>query len=97
MGELTEEKVAKGNQAFKFDDNLIEEREKLNALSGFLSDVLGTESYSLGEERIAEIHKAGQLPDSKILILKHRRRSCKQSFLAVGWAAVVLTRFVVLS
>jgi hypothetical protein len=98
LGELGETESTELNRALKYDENLLKEKEALAALSGLLADILGAGSYSLGEERIAEIHKAGQLPDSNILVLENRRRSRRQSFLAVGGvAAVVLTGFVALS
>ncbi|MEN8775196.1 MAG: hypothetical protein ABF382_16745, partial [Akkermansiaceae bacterium] len=98
LGELSEVESAAVERAVNSDEDLLKEKEVLSSLSGLLSDTLGTGSLSLGEERIAEIHKAGQRPDSDVLVLDHRRRSRRQSFLAVaGVAAVVVAGFVALS
>lgn len=98
LGELSEIESAAVERAVNSDEDLLKEKEVLSSLSGLLSDTLGTGSLSLGEERIAEIHKAGQRPDSDVLVLDHRRRSRRQSFLALaGVAAVVVTGFVALS
>ena len=98
LGELSEDEVANTNRALNCDENLLAEKETLTALTGMLSDLLAGGSYTLGEERITEIHKAGQLPDSNVLVLENRRRSRRQSFLAMGGvAAVVMTGFVALS
>tara|TARA_B100001093_G_scaffold374798_1_gene359767 strand:- start:734 stop:1825 length:1092 start_codon:yes stop_codon:yes gene_type:complete len=98
LGELSENEAAEANRVLKDDENLLEEKETLTALTELLSDILGAESHSLGEERIAEIHRAGNLPDSNVLVLEHRRRSRRQSFLAVGGvAAVVFAGFLALS
>lgn len=97
LGELSEDEMAETNRALECDKNLFEEKETLTALTGLLSDLLGAGSYTLGEERVAEIHKAGQLPDSNVLVLEHRRRSRRQSFFAMGGvSAVVLAGFVAL-
>ncbi|MGB2455192.1 MAG: hypothetical protein ACPIG7_11410, partial [Akkermansiaceae bacterium] len=98
LGELSDDEVAVTNRAIKHDKNLLEEKEALSALTGLLSDLLGAGSYTLGEERVAEIHKAGQLPDSNVLVLENQKQSRRQSFLAMGGvAAVVLGGFVALS
>ena len=98
LGELSDDEVAVTNRAIKHDKNLLEEKEALTALTGLLSDLLGAGSYTLGEERVAEIHKAGQLPDSNVLVLENQKQSRRQSFLAMGGvAAVVLGGFVALS
>ena len=98
LGELSEDEMADTNRALECDKNLLEEKETLTALTGLLSDLLWAGSYTLGEERVTEIHKAGQLPDSNVLVLEHRRRSRRQSFFAMGGvAAVVLAGFVALS
>lgn len=98
LGELSENEAAEADRALKDDENLLEEKETLTALTELLSDILGAESHSLGEERIAAIHRAGNLPDSNVLVLEHRRRSRRQSFLAVGGvAAVVFAGFLALS
>ena len=90
LGELSEKEAAEANRALKDDENLLKEKETLTALTKLLSDILGAESHSLGEERISEIHRAGNLPDSNVLVLEHRRRSRRQSFLAVGGVACLL-------
>lgn len=98
LGELNEADSAAFESALKNDEALLKEKDSLSALSGLLSDTLGGGSLSLGDERIAEIHKAGQRPDSDVLVLDHRKRSRRQSLLAVaGVAAVVVTGFVALS
>ena len=75
LGELSEDEVANTNRALNCDENLLEEKDTLTALTGMLSDLLAGGSYTLGEERITEIHKAGQRPDSNVLVLENRRRS----------------------
>jgi hypothetical protein len=98
LGELNEVEAAAVDHAVKNDEDLLKEKDTLSSLSELLSNTLGTGSLSLGEKRIAEIHKAGQRPDSDVLVLDHRKRSRRQSFLAVaGVAAVVVTGFVALS
>ena len=58
LGELSEDEMADTNRALECDKNLLEEKETLTALTGLLSDLLGAGSYTLGEERVTEIHKA---------------------------------------
>lgn len=98
LGELDEAESASIASALENDESLQEEQLAISSLTGLLSETLGQESLSLGPDRIAEIHKAGQRPDSDVLVLEHRKRSRRQSVLvATGVAAVVVTGFVALS
>ncbi len=98
LGELDESSRASVEAAFAKDEALALEGAKIASLAGFMSETLQGESFSLGDERRDEILKAGRLPDADVLVLDHRRRSRRQSLLAlVGVAAVVVAGFVGLS
>lgn len=98
LGELVEKDRAQVERAISSDEELRREEAAISSLSGLLTATLGGKSLSLGEARIAEIHRAGQRPDSGILLLEHRKRARRQSFLAVaGVAAVVALGILLLS
>ena len=98
LGELEEKERSSVERAFSADEDLREEEAVLSSLTGLLTSTLGGETLSLGEDRIAEIHRAGKRPDSETLVLEHHRRSRRQSFLAVaGVAAAVVVGLIVLS
>lgn len=98
LGELSPSESSAIAGALKDNDSLHQEYLAISAMAGFLSETLGREPLSLGAERIAEIHKAGQRPDSNVLVMEHRKKSRRQSILAVaGVAVVVVSGFVALS
>ncbi len=98
LDELAEKERALVARAISANKELLREEAALSSLSGLLTATLGGKVLSLGEDRIAEIHRAGQRPDSGILVLEHRKRSRRQSILAVaGVAAVVALGFLFLS
>ena len=98
LGELNESDSLSVASALEQNESLRREHEAMSSLADLLSETLGKESLSLGPIRIAEIHKAGQRPNSDVLVLEHRKRSRRQSFWVVaGVAAVVVSGFVALS
>lgn len=98
LGELAPSESAAVAAALELDPVLAQESAELSGLADFLGGVLGGDRYSLGRDRHEEIFKAGHRPDGKVLVLDHKRRSRKQSFLAVASvAAVVALGFVGLS
>lgn len=98
LGELDESMSSKVAKAVDSDERLQNELEEIELLSGLLGDTLGGSELSLGEDRIAEIHRSAARPDSELIVLDHEKRSRRQSLLAVaGVAAVVALGFVVLS
>ncbi len=98
LGELSEPKSAKIVQAIAQDESLAKEVDELSDLVALLGTTLGGERFSLGDDRREEIFKAGHRPDTDVLVLDHRRRARRQSFLAIaGVAAVVVLGFMGLS
>jgi hypothetical protein len=98
LGELHESDSAVVDSALASDKALAKEFVALNSLTGFLTEILRGDELSLGEDRRAEILKAGQRPDNDVLVLEHRKHSRRQSILVVaGVAAVVVAGFVGLS
>lgn len=98
LDELAEKERTLVARAISANEELLREEAAISSLSGLLTATLGGKVLSLGEDRIAEIHRAGQRPDSGVLVLEHRKRSRRQSFLAVaGVAAVVTLGFLLLS
>lgn len=98
LGELEEKDRSSVERALSADEALREEETAISSLTGLLSATLGGEVLSLGEERIAEIHRAGKRPDSETLVLAHHKRSRRHSLVAVaGVAAAVVVGLVVLS
>jgi len=98
LGELDASEAHAISEALKNDEALSREVELTSALGGLLSQSLGDEALTLGEDRVAEIMKAGQRPDAEVLVMEHRKRSRRQSVMAfVGVAAVVTLGFVGLS
>lgn len=98
LGELDESTRASVKAAMAHDESLANEGAAISSLGGLLTETLRGETFSLGEERRAEILKAGRRPDADVLILDHRKRSRRQSFIAVvGVAAVVVAGFMGLS
>ena len=98
LGELEEKERSTVERALSADEALREEETAISSLTGLLSATLGGEVLSLGEERIAEIHRAGKRPDSETLVLAHHKRSRRHSLVAVaGVAAAVVVGLVVLS
>lgn len=98
LDELEEKDRSSVERALSADEALREEETAISSLTGLLSATLGGEVLSLGEERIAEIHRAGKRPDSETLVLAHHKRSRRHSLVAVaGVAAAVVVGLVVLS
>lgn len=98
LGELEEKDRSSVERALSADEALREEETAISSLTGLLSATLGGEVLSLGEERIAEIHRAGKRPDSETLVLAHHKRSRRHSLVAVaGVAAAVVVGLIVLS
>lgn len=98
LGELNESDTAATAKLLASDPDLAKEGDRISAMAGLLSDTLSAENLSLGDSRHQEIFKSGYRPDAKVLVLDHKKRSRRQSFLAVaGVAAVVVTGFIVLS
>jgi anti-sigma factor RsiW len=91
LGELDEPTRASVKAAMAQDESLAREGEAITSLGGLLTQTFQGEGFSLGEERRAEILKAGRRPDADVLVLDHRKRSRRQSFMVVaGVAAVVV-------
>ncbi len=98
LGELDASSRSSVEAALAKDDVLAQEEAAISSLAGLLNETLQGETLSLGESRHEEILKAGRRPDADILILDHRRRSRRQSLIAVvGVAAVVVAGFYGLS
>jgi hypothetical protein len=98
LGELDEPTRASVKAAMAQDQSLAREGEAITSLGGLLTQTFQGEGFSLGEERRAEILKAGRRPDADVLVLDHRKRSRRQSFMVVaGVAAVVVAGFMGLS
>jgi len=98
LGELDESSRALVEEAYAKDEKLAAEAAAISSLASLMTETLRGESHSLGEERRDEIFKAGRRPDANVLVLDHKRRSRRQSIMAViGVAAVVVIGFVGLS
>lgn len=98
LGELDEKTKVRISRALNTDSSLKEEEAQLSALSGLLEGTLGLERLSLGKDRIAEIHRAGQRPDPELLVLEHRKRTQRRALTAAaGVAALVVVGFILLS
>lgn len=98
LGELDASEARAIAEVLENDEALSREVELTTVLGGFLSKSLGDDVLTLGEDRVAEIMKAGQRPDAEVLVMEHRKRSRRQSLMAfAGVAAVVTLGFVGLS
>ena len=98
LGELDDSSRALVEEAYAKDEKLAAEGAAISSLASLMTETLQGESHSLGEARRDEIFKAGRRPDANVLVLDHKRRSRRQSIMAViGVAAVVVIGFVGLS
>jgi hypothetical protein len=98
LGELNEAESRAIAKSLDADRALAKEGAEIFNLAGLLEATLGADRFSLGGDRHEEIFKSGRRPDADVLVLDHRRRSRRQSFIAVaGVAAVVVAGFIGLS
>ena len=98
LGELDSTQRDLVSQVVAADESLQEEEAAISSMAGLLGRTLGREPLTLGDERIAEIHRACRRPDSKVLVMEHRKRARRQSLSVVaGVAAMIVIGFVVLS
>ena len=98
LGELSESDSAAVASALASDKVLARESAAITSLGGLLRETLRGEVLSLGDDRRAEILKAGHRPDADVLVLEHRKKSRRQSMMVVlGVAAAVVAGFVGLS
>lgn len=98
LGELAESSRAEVEAALLKDESLAREGAAISAFASFISETLKEEEHTLGEARTEEIFKAGRRPDAAVLVLEYRRKSRRQSIVALlGVAAVVVAGFVGLS
>lgn len=98
LGELNERETLAMTKSLESDPVLERECAEISNLAKLLGSTLGADRFSLGGARHEEIFKSGHRPDANVLVLDHKRRSQKQSFVAVaGVAAVVVAGFFGLS
>jgi hypothetical protein len=98
LGELAKEQREQVADELARDVSLDRKRKEIEAVCGLLQTTLEGGGLTLGEERIAEIHRAGQRPDPKVIVLEHRKRARRHTLLAVaGVAAAVVLGLALLS
>lgn len=98
LGELGKDDEARVAAALKAEDDLERAGAEIAAVAHLLKSSLGDDRLTLGPERTAEIHRAGQRPDSKMLIMEHRKQTRRRALVAVvGVAALVMAGFALLS
>ena len=98
LGEVDESESRAIAKSLEADAVLAKESAEISDLADLLEATLGSDRFSLGDDRHEEIFRSGRRPDVDVLVLDHRRRSRRQSFIAVaGVAAVVVAGFIGLS